>query len=376
MDFIDKLRELALRIPKQLPHLSTEEATKTALVMPFISALGYSVFDPTEVVPEFTADVGTKKGEKVDYAILRDGKPIILFECKWSGSNLDEAHASQLYRYFATTPARFGVLTNGVQYRFFSDLEAPNKMDSRPFLVLDLQNLDERMIEELKKFSKSSFDLESIISTASELKYTDGIKRILYEEWVNPSEEFVRLFAGRVYSGRFTQAIKDQFTQIAKRALHEFINGRVNERLKSALETSEGSAARDTEAGTDSDDAATDGPEARSKVVTTEEEMEGYYVVKAILSASIDPRRVFMRDTQNYCGILLDDTNRKPICRLWFNGPEKYLGLFDENKAETRESVSDVSDLYRYSNKLLKTVDNYDRVRSNETAEPDNPEDR
>jgi hypothetical protein len=215
VDLIDRLRELALRIPKQLPYLSTEEATKTALVMPLISALGYNVFDPTEVVPEFIADVGTKKGEKVDYAILRDGQPIILFECKWSGCNLDEAHASQLYRYFTVTPARFGVLTNGLQYRFFSDLEEPNKMDSRPFLILDLQNLDERAIEELKKFAKSSFDLESIISTASELKYTDGMKRVLYEEWVNPSEEFVRLFVGRVYSGRFTQAIKDQFTQIA-----------------------------------------------------------------------------------------------------------------------------------------------------------------
>ncbi|MBN2562652.1 MAG: type I restriction enzyme HsdR N-terminal domain-containing protein [Phycisphaerae bacterium] len=367
MDLIDKLRELAIRIPKQLPHLSTEEATKTALVMPLISALGYNVFDPTEVVPEFTADVGTKKGEKVDYAILRDGQPIILFECKWSGCSLDGAHASQLYRYFTVTPARFGVLTNGLQYRFFSDLEEPNKMDSRPFLVLDLQNLDERTIDELKKFTKSSFDLESIISTASELKYTDGIKRVLYEEWVNPSEEFVRLFVGRVYSGRFTQAIKDQFTQIAKRALHEFINGRVNERLKSALETSEGSA-RGPDTTTESDDGADNEAEARSKIVTTEEEIEGYYVVKAILSASIDPRRVFMRDTRNYCGILLDDTNRKPICRLWFNGPEKYLGLFDENKAETRELISDVNDLYRYSDALRKTVENYDRARPKRMA--------
>ena len=374
MDLIDKLRELALRIPKQLPHVSTEEATKTALVMPFISALGYNVFDPTEVVPEFTADVGTKKGEKVDYAIIRDGQPIILFECKWSGCDLDEAHASQLYRYFTVTPSRFGVLTNGLQYRFFSDLEEPNKMDSRPFLVLDLQNLDERAVEELKKFAKSSFDLDSIISTASELKYTDGIKRILHEEWINPSEEFVRLLVGRVYSGRFTQAIKDQFTQIAKRALLEFINGRVNERLKSALASSEGEG-RELDATTETDGGANDDVGTSSKIVTTEEEIEGYYVVKAILSASIDPRRVFIRDTRHYCGVLLDDTNRKPICRLWFNGSQKYVGLFDEHKSETREAISDVNDLYRYSDALRKTAAHYDRARPSRASAAGEAED-
>lgn len=375
MDLIDRLRELALRLPKQLPHLSTEEATKTALVMPFIAALGYNVFDPTEVVPEFTADVGTKKGEKVDYAILRDGQPIILFECKWSGCDLGDAHASQLYRYFTVTPARFGVLTNGIEYRFFSDLEEPNKMDSRPFLSLDLQRLDERSIEELKKFTKSSFDLDSIISTASELKYTDGMKRALYEEWVNPSEEFVRLLVGRVYSGRFTQGVKEQFTQVAKRAFHEFINGRVNERLKSALEKTETAGATSAEGAAESENGAPDGSQRGADIVTTEEEIEGYYIVKAILSESIDSRRVFLRDTRNYCGILLDDTNRKPICRLWFNGAQKYVGLFDENRVETRESVKYVSDLYRFSNRLRQTVEKYDQKRPKGAASSNGPQD-
>jgi predicted type IV restriction endonuclease len=100
------------------------------MVMPFISALGYNVFDLTEVTPELHADVGLKKGEKVDYAILKDGKPIILFECKWHGADLNREHASQLYRYFSVTEARFSVLTNGIAYRFFTDLEAPNKMDA------------------------------------------------------------------------------------------------------------------------------------------------------------------------------------------------------------------------------------------------------
>jgi hypothetical protein len=242
MDLIDRLKELSARKSKQISHLETEEATKTALVMPFINVLGYNVFDPTEVVPEFTADVGTKKGEKVDYAVLSDGKPIILFECKSARTDLDKEHASQLYRYFSVTEARLGILTNGVIYKFFSDLEEPNKMDSRPFLEFDLFDVNERVVEELKKFAKESFDIENILSTASDLKYTKGIKRILAEQWMNPSEDFVRLLATRVYSGRMTQTVKDQFTEIAKRAFQEFVNDRINERLKSALE---GSASED-----------------------------------------------------------------------------------------------------------------------------------
>ena len=358
MDLIDRLKELSVRVSKLLGHLETEEATKTALVMPFINVLGYNVFNPTEVVPEFTADVGTKKGEKVDYAVLSDGKPIILFECKSAGTDLEKEHASQLYRYFSVTAARLGVLTNGVIYKFFSDLEEPNKMDSRPFLEFDLLDVNERVVEELKKFAKESFDIENILSTASDLKYTKGIKRVLGEQWINPSEDFVRLLATRVYSGRMTQTVKDQFTQIAKRAFQEFVNDRINERLKSALE---GSAAEDTPKDGGEEAEAEVSEEAKSRIVTTEEEIEGFYIVKAIVSEVIDAKRVFMRDTIRYCGILLDDTNRKPICRLWFNSLEdKQLGVFDGDKQETKHPIKNVNDLYKFAEQLKERVLFYD----------------
>ena len=101
MDFIDRLRDLAVLLPKQLEYWLTEEATKTALVMPFINALGYNVFDPREVVPEFVADIGIKKGGEIDYAVFLNGAPVMFFECKWSGADLNQVAASQLYRYFA-----------------------------------------------------------------------------------------------------------------------------------------------------------------------------------------------------------------------------------------------------------------------------------
>ena len=138
----DAVRDIADRIPDVLERLVTEEATKNALVMPFIAALGYDVFNPTEVVPEFTADVGNKSGEKVDYAILLDGQPIILLECKLASTTLDNAHLNQLIRYFSTTPARIGVLTNGIVYRFYADLDRPNMMDTKSFLEFDLTNVD------------------------------------------------------------------------------------------------------------------------------------------------------------------------------------------------------------------------------------------
>ena len=365
MDLIDRLKQIATRVPTKLDHLQTEEATKNALVMPFIQAMGYDVFNPAEVVPEFTADVGTKKGEKVDYAVLRDGTPIILFECKKAGVDLDELHASQLYRYFSVTTARFGVLTNGVDYKVFSDLEEPNKMDSKPFLEFRLVDVTETVAHELKKFMKESFDIDNILATASELKYTKGIKRFLAEEWVNPSDELVRIMASRVYTGRMTQAARDQFAQITKKALHQFVNDRVNERLKLALE---GERATLDGADTNPDEGK---DEEASGVDTTVEELEGFYVVKSIVREVVDVRRVFMRDTRTYCGVILDDNNRKPLCRLWFNSPRKHLGLFDEKKKETRHRIDDVNGIYAFSEQLKKGALRYDEATPHDTLQGD-----
>jgi len=216
MDLIDKIRELASKIPQQLDYLQTEEATKTALIMPFISALGYDVFNPLEVIPEFTADIGTKKGEKVDYAVKKDDKIIMLIECKWSGCDLDKEHASQLYRYFSATEARFGILTNGVWYLFYSDIEEPNKMDSKPFLEFDMLDFEEHDVKELKKFSKSAFSLEDILTTASKLKYAGAIRKILEQELESPSTQFVRFFASQIYDGKLASFIH-QFTLFSKK---------------------------------------------------------------------------------------------------------------------------------------------------------------
>lgn len=357
MDFIDRIRELSSRIPKQLEHIQTEEATKNALVMPFISALGYNVFDPTEVTPELNADVGIKKGEKVDYAILVEGQPVILFECKWHGKNLAKEHASQLYRYFSVTHARFGVLTNGIEYRFFADLDAQNKMDDKPFFVFNLLDFKERHVVELKKFTKSTFDLENIINSASELKYTRAIRQLVAQEMTEPSEDYVRYFASKVYPGRLTQQVREQFTEITKRAITQYINERINRRLESALAEEQSSLEEPSEEIADSTQMSVE--EESPSVVTTEEEKEAYYIIKSILRETVNSERIALRDVKSYCGILLDNNNRQPICRLHFNGSQNFIGLFDSNKSEEKFAISELDEIYQYADRLKETIGFY-----------------
>lgn len=371
MDLIDVLDRLASRLEQHTEHLKTEEATKHTLVMPIINALGYNVFDPLEVIPEFTADVGTKKGEKVDYAIVMDHNPMILIECKMYGSKLSLNHASQLYRYFSVTEARFAVLTNGVQYWFYTDLQSPNKMDDKPFFEFDLRDYDEKSVGELRKFSKANFNLDNILSNASELKYAKQIEKLLAQELESPSEEFVKLFTGRVYLGRFTAAVQEQFRDLVRNAFRQFIRDQINDRLKSALrgpdsiaisesEQPEGGNGQPVAPQKDNSDTSSD-----DGIVTTQDEIEGFYVVRAILSETVDPSRVVMRDTKSYCGVLLDDNNRKPICRLRFNFSQKYVGIFDSDKNEEKIAIGSVSEIFKLGVRLKACVRSYESQANN-----------
>lgn len=360
MSFEEKITALAQRAKLMVENLQTEESTKNALVMPFIAALGYDVFNPLEVIPEFTADVGIKKGEKVDYAIAENGDIIMLFECKWSGANLSEANMSQLFRYFTVTHARIAILTNGVQYRFYSDLEEPNKMDARPFLELDLFDLQDEHVAEVKKLSKGNFNLEEMLDAATELKYTREIRQILHKQFEEPDEEFVRFFYTRaVPGGRFIASVREQFTAFVRTATNQYISDRVNKRLQSALRQESAPAAsgaliEQEPSNLDGETTAED-----SGVVTTEEELEGYHIIKAIVREVVDTHRIAHRDTKSYMGILLDNNNRKPICRLRFNYSVKYIGLIDADKNETRVPLEDLDDIYKYADQLKQTVLSY-----------------
>lgn len=358
MDFKDLIKQLGERVHKLKAQVTTEEATKNAFIMPFIKELGYDVFNPLEVVPEFVVDVGIKVGEKIDYAIMKDGAPTILIECKSHTAPLNVHNASQLFRYFHTTSAKFAILTNGIEFRFYTDLVMPNKMDEKPFFTFDITDIRDAQVEELKKFHKAYFDFDKIVTTANELKYTGELKQLIANELQSPTPDFVKHFTRQVYPSVITQKVLDQFSELVKRSFQQHINDLITERLKSALTK---------ESETQKMDAL---PEAdvqvveEGKIITTEEELEGFMIVKSILRQAIPVGRIAYRDAQSYFAILLDDNNRKTICRLYFNTARKFIGLFDENKKETKMELLSLDDIFLHANALLACVAAYDNRKA------------
>ena len=175
----------------------------------------------------------------------------------------------------------------------------------------------------------------------------------------------MKFLTTRVYEGAFTQRVRDQFGPLVAKATSQFLNEQVNDRLKNALggpdsyvSVSSGNAAQPDQPQS-APVAATDTTEENERVVTTEEELEGYRIVRAIVCAEVPAARIAARDTQTYFGVLLDDNNRKPIARLWFNRSKKYLGVFDENKVETRLPITTVEDIYQHADHLRNTVARY-----------------
>lgn len=356
MDFIDQVKQFTKRAESLKDSLLTEEATKTAIIMPFFAMLGYDVFNPQEFVPEFTADVGIKKGEKVDYAVMKDGEPVILIEAKAVTEKL-ERHDSQLFRYFGTTKAKFAILTNGVEYRFYTDLEQPNKMDETPFLTIDILNIKENQIPELKKFHKTVFDVGEIFDTASVLKYASMFKKQLAAQLSQPSDEFVKLFLLETYSGRQTQAVIEKFRPILKKSLNDYISETMNDKIKSALGVSEQAEATAAPAEVTPTAEATE--DDGNKIVTTPEEMEAFFLVKNILRDVMDVRTITHKDTVNYFGCLYRGNTRKWICRFVIRGTQSALILPNEDKTETKYTLTSVYDVNNYSEQLIEVARRY-----------------
>lgn len=349
MDFIDEIKQFSAKAQEIKGKVQTEEATKVSLIMPFLQLLGYNVFDPHEVIPEFTADVGTKKGEKVDYAIFIDGKPSILIEAKPVDDPL-KTHDSQLYRYFSVTESKFAILTNGIIYKFYSDIQEPNKMDDSPFLEFNLLDIKEPLVAELKKFRKESYNAEELSTAATTLKYTNKIKSLFDEELKEPKDEFARYFIKEIYSGNATKNVVDKFKPIIKRALNQYISDLMNEKIKAALEASE----------TESEAApvAEEQSEERKTIVTTALELEAFFLIKSICREIVDSKRVNYKDTLSYFTILLDNNTWKWICRLYLDGNKKYIGIPSDNK-ESKILINGIDDIYQHKNEIIKVVQSY-----------------
>ena len=340
MELEASIADLAAKLREHREILETEEAAKTTLVLPFLKALGYDIFNPAEVKAEFTCDVGTKKGEKVDYALCVGGDVKMLVECKPVASELSLKHASQLYRYFAATDARISLLTNGVVYQFYTDSDKPNMMDDKPFFTFSLDTYRKGDLKHLAAFERQDFDLERIVRQAGSLKLQSQVSAELRKEFAEPSEDFVRMIAGRLHDGRLNEQVRDRFQSAIVQAIGGIIRDGVNERLESAIRGEEPEDVTEV----DEDD---DGG-----VVTTEVELDGFNIIRAICSRLVDPERIVMRDAKSYCAVLLDDNNRKTLARMHFNSPTaRYLGVFT-GKEERRIPVSRPLEIYQHADEI------------------------
>ncbi|MFJ7316818.1 restriction endonuclease, partial [Pseudomonas sp. NPDC098747] len=247
-------------------------------------------------------------------------------------------------------------------YKFFTDLDAQNKMDEKPFLELDLLDIDEHFVPELQKLTKSAFDVESIINAAGELKYVSQIKKEISSQFSSPCDEFVKFFATRVYDGIITQKVRDQFGPLTRKATAQFLADQINDRLRSAMSDSAPSVAASIQCAPSpmpaNESFATEVND--DAITTTLEELEGFHIIKAIVRTVIEPGRIGHRDTKGYLGVLLDDNNRKPICRLHFNRNQKHIGIFDHEKNETRHPISTLDDIFNFSDQLKETARLYE----------------
>lgn len=359
MDFIDVIKALGDKVSRLKDTIQTEEATKNAFIMPFISSLGYDVFDPHEVVPEFIADLGIKKGEKVDYCIFKDGVASIIIECKHWREDLN-VHNSQLHRYFHVTTCKFGILTNGINYKFYTDLVEPNKMDDKPFWEFNITDMNEATVFELKKYHKNIFDIDQILNSATELKYNREIKKIMVEEMNNPSEVFVRHFAKQIHSGPLTAKVVEQFTSVVKKSLNQWVSELISDRLKTALKSEINRDLQETNTTSEQPLQNNEAEVKENKVTTTEVEKEAFFIVRSILRTKVDAKRIEYRDAQSYFAVLLDNNNRKPVCRLYLEGNRKFITLFDELKKESKVEIQSLDDIYTHADMLINTALSYD----------------
>jgi hypothetical protein len=353
MEFSERIKDLARRSKNASKSALTEEATKTSVILPLIQAFGFDVFSLDEMVPEFIADVGMKKGEKVDFVLKIDGKLSVLIEVKPISMSLGSAQYSQLFRYFGVTDARLAVLTNGRDVWFFSDMDEPNKMDKKPFFTFDLQSHDEGQVAELARFQKDVFSMETILQAASKLKYISRAAAYLKSQLGNPDEEFVKLVGRQIYEGSLTKSVIESLRPAVQSSLDEVIRDRIQDKLNVAFRPEPVAAEPAFPKEVDANNSA-------GEVVTTDDETHAFMIVRAICSRLIDVDRITIRDAKSYCSVFVDDNNRKPVCRFHFNAKSaRHVGLFNAEKVEERHLIEKLSDLYRFTEQLEATVQAY-----------------
>ena len=337
MAFKDEVAQLAGLVSQRKEVCrSNEEATKQALILPFLQILGYDVWNPKEIVPEYSAGFASR--EKVDYAIFLNNKPAIFVEAKAYGEKLINYDA-QLAKYFNSTPEmKIAVITDGVTYKFFSDSEQLNIMDKEPLFEFQIESLRSHDFDFLTKLRKDSFDAESLRVEAENHLYLSGFMKKLRQDFNNPSEDFIRFLATDIYTSRLTAKAIERLAPLVKQAISTTLVTMVSKGL------SQGIADDDMEVFSQESEPQN---EAKNKIETnertietTEQELATYAEILKIISSEYgEDHGVNYKDTKSYFGIQIGKPN-KWFCRLHFNNLKRIYIAFKLPLNQAQELVS------------------------------------
>ena len=378
MTFKDDIQKLSVQVKERKEYITNEEMTKQSLIIPFIQILGFDVFNPIEIRPEYSADFGIKKGEKVDYALFKENEPIIFIEAKSVNENLNN-HDAQLARYFnSTKEVKLAILTNGVEYKFFTDLNANNVMDDTPFLNINLLEIKESDIESLNKLRKENFDKDSLITYAEELVYTSTLNESLRRLFSNPSDDFVRFIVKDFSEMRITSNVIERFRPLVKKAISNAVLDIVSKGLyqQETLTIKKEENINNDSVSRDDLSEVEIGNKVQKGIITTENELKGFNIVKDILEKNNrDISEINYKDTTNYFSVYLRNTTRW-IIRFNLDAskknvmtklPVEYAKNICLNKeieqapkgiGESRVYINSIDELYDLEKYLVDAYDN------------------
>lgn len=314
-NFSERMTRHAEHVKTAGPHCASEETTKQALILPFLDILGFSPFDPTKVKAEHGADFpGAKVNERVDYALFCHAVPVMFIEAKAYNENLTN-HCPQLSRYFNATPeVTIAAITNGREWRFFTDLENKNVMDQAPFLTIDFDNLDVSMLDRIYRFRHDEFQPEALRTLAEESIYLTAFARVISSSLRAVDSDFVRYVAGRAGIQRqFNQRFIDSITPLVRQAVERAISETVVSGLSSTpLDPPQVEPSAPAQAHEEADIVD---PE-NSRIVTTYAERRVFDVVRDILSSDVDLQS---KDTETYYNVLYKGKSTRWIVRYYGN---------------------------------------------------------
>lgn len=380
MSFREELQKLSVQAAEKRPFIAYEEMTKQTLVIPFLQTLKYDVFNPQEVRPEYIADFGKKKGEKVDYAIFKENIPAIFIECKAVNEELGN-HCAQLERYFNSSPeVRLAILTNGIEYRFFTDLDKNNIMDENPFFKFNITALQDNDIEILARFTRDHFETEAVVKYAEELIYTSNLNTKLRELFKSPSEDFIRYLIKDFSDTKITAKVIERFRPIVKKSISMAIVDLVRQGILQQNDADEVTPQPQPDKQSVDQNTAITSEQATEQVLkkqinTTEEELHCLDIIKSILTeAGRDISEINYKDTTAYFGIFnknflnwfirvnLDSHIKYMITRFPIEKVESMITGFTVEQApkghgESRVLISSIGDFVRLKDLVINCFD-------------------